>query len=189
MNNSIRSTINYDLVTGVISRPCDCLSTLIKCSQIIHSSSISLQRKPRNNFSHQSTLENLSFQFMKQAHSFLKTMAAIQPFLTLQLFKGTESENIEKCFRHLASCLQVANIHADIRHQYLHLQLKGGALMFFDQLPEKTRNDFEQGDQALRNRYKNDQETASKLTRESNFKNLSSSHVNSNLQTNQTKTS
>ena len=65
-------------------------------------------------------------------------MAAIKPFVNLQPFKRTESENIEEFFRQLANCLQVANLHDDIRHQYFHLHLKSGALAFFDQIPEMT---------------------------------------------------
>ena len=89
-------------------------------------------------------------------------MAAIQPFVNLQPFKGTDSENIEEFFRNRASCLQVANIQDDNRHQYLHLRMKGGALTFFDQLSENTRNDFDHAVEGLRNRHKNDQ-------RESNY--------------------
>ena len=65
-------------------------------------------------------------------------MAAIQRFVNLQTFKGTESENIDGFFRQLVSCLQVVNIHDDNRHQYLHLHLKSGALSFLKQLPENT---------------------------------------------------
>ena len=53
-------------------------------------------------------------------------MAAIQPFVNLQPFKGTEAENNEE---------------------------------FFRQLPQATREDYDNAAAALRERYKNDQHT------------------------------
>ena len=108
-------------------------------------------------------------------------MAAIQPFVNLQPFKGTQSENIEEFFRQLASSLQVANMHDDNRHQYLYLHLKSRPITFFDQFQENTRIDLNKQFKQL--------ETASRMIRESNFKNLSSIQANSNLQMNQPKTS
>ena len=84
-------------------------------------------------------------------------MAAIQPFVNLQPFKGTEKENTNEFLRQLASCIQIAGIANNDRHQYLHLHLKGGALTFFGQLPEATRVDYDLAVAALRERYQNDQ--------------------------------
>ena len=84
-------------------------------------------------------------------------MTAIQPFVNLQPFKGTEKENLNEFLRQLASCIQIAGIADNDRHQYLHLLLKGGALTFFDQLPEATRVDYDLAVAALRERYQNDQ--------------------------------
>ena len=84
-------------------------------------------------------------------------MAAIQPFVNPQPFKGTEAENIEEFFRQLTSCMTVAGIPDANWHTYLHLHLKGGALAFFDQLPQATRDVYDDAVTALRERYKNDQ--------------------------------
>ena len=80
-------------------------------------------------------------------------MAAIQPFVNLQPFKGTENEFL----RQLESCTQVAGISNYQRHRYLHLHLKGGALTFFDQQEAAVRNDYDAAVAALRNHYQNDQ--------------------------------
>ena len=84
-------------------------------------------------------------------------MAAIQPFVNLQPFKGTEQENLEEFIRQLESCMQVAAIADAQRHRYLQLHLKGGALSYFDQLPVATREDYDLAIAALRQRYLNDQ--------------------------------
>ena len=84
-------------------------------------------------------------------------MAAIQPFVNLQPFKGTEKENLNEFIRQLESCIQIAGINNDDRHQYLHLHLKGGALTFFDQLAQATRENYDLAVTALRERYQNDQ--------------------------------
>ena len=84
-------------------------------------------------------------------------MAAIQPFVNLQPFKGTEKENLNEFLRQLESCIQVAAVPNGERHRYLHLHLKGGALTFFDQQPAAIRDDYDQAVAALRDRYQNDQ--------------------------------
>ena len=84
-------------------------------------------------------------------------MVAIQLFVNLQPFKGTEKEKINESLRQLASCMHIAGLANNDRHQYLHLQLKGGALTFFDQLPEATRVDYDLAVAAHRERYQNDQ--------------------------------
>ena len=84
-------------------------------------------------------------------------MAAIQPFVNLQPFKGTEKENLNEFIRQLESCIAIAGIADADRHRYLHLHLKGGALTFFDQLAAAVRNDYDAGVTALRERYQNDQ--------------------------------
>ena len=84
-------------------------------------------------------------------------MAAIQPFVNLTPFKGTEKENLQEFLRQLESCIQIADIEDDHRHRYLHLHLKGGALAFFDQLPAATRNDYDAAVAALQARYNNEQ--------------------------------
>ena len=72
-------------------------------------------------------------------------MAAIQPFVNLQPFKGTETENLNEFLRQLESCTNIAGINNADRHRYLHLHLKGGALTYFDQLPQATRDDLRPG--------------------------------------------
>ena len=84
-------------------------------------------------------------------------MAAIQPFVNLQPFKGTEKENLIEFIRQLESCIQIAGINNVDRHQYLHLHLKGGALTFVDQLEQATRENYDLAVTALRERYQNDQ--------------------------------
>ncbi|MEL7079647.1 MAG: DUF1759 domain-containing protein [Cyanobacteria bacterium J06582_2] len=84
-------------------------------------------------------------------------MAAIQPFVNLQPFKGTETENLNEFLRQLESCTNIAGINDADRHRYLHLHLKGGALTYFDQLPQATRDDYDLAIAALRERYQNDQ--------------------------------
>ena len=71
-------------------------------------------------------------------------MAAIQPFVNLQPYEGTEKENLNEFIRQLESCIQIAGIANNDRHQYLHLHLKGGALTYFDQLPDAVRQDYDQ---------------------------------------------
>ena len=68
-----------------------------------------------------------------------------------------QKKNINEFLRQLASCIQIAGIANNDRHQYLHLHLKGGALTFFDQLPEATRVFYDLAVAALRERYQNDQ--------------------------------
>ena len=84
-------------------------------------------------------------------------MAAIQLFVNLQPFKGTEKENLNEFLRQLESCIQVAAVPNDDRHRYLHLHLKGGALTFFDQQEAAVRDYYDQAVAALRDRYQNDQ--------------------------------
>ena len=84
-------------------------------------------------------------------------MAAVQPFVNLQPFKGTEKENLQEFRRQLESCMTVAGIADAQRHRYLHLHLKGGALSYFDQLPAATRADYDLAIAALTERYQNDQ--------------------------------
>ena len=84
-------------------------------------------------------------------------MAAIQPFVNLTPFKGTEKENLEEFLRQLASCIQVAQVADADRHRYIHLHLKGGALSYFDQLPNVTREDYDLAIAALQARYNNEQ--------------------------------
>ena len=78
------------------------------------------------------TLKTRTLEPHKLSMSF--QMAAIQPFVNLQPFKGTEAETIEEFFRQLTSCMQAPAIPDANRHTYLHIQLKGGELAFFDQL-------------------------------------------------------
>ena len=44
-------------------------------------------------------------------------MAAIQPLVNLQPIKGTEKENCNEFLRKLASCIQIAGIADNDRHQ------------------------------------------------------------------------
>ena len=84
-------------------------------------------------------------------------MAAKQPFVNFQPFKGTETANIEEFFRQVTSCMQVAGIPDANCHTYLHLRLKGVALAFCDQLPQTTRENYHNAVAALCELYKNDQ--------------------------------
>ena len=59
-------------------------------------------------------------------------MAAIQPCVNLQPFKGTGKENIAEFLRQLERWIQIAGIANNDRHQYLHQHFKGGGLTFFD---------------------------------------------------------
>ena len=51
-------------------------------------------------------------------------MAAIQPFVNLQTFNSTEKENLNEFLRQLASCIEIAGIADNDRHQYLHCTLR-----------------------------------------------------------------
>ena len=64
----------------------------------------------------------------------------------------TVQKKINEFLRQLASCIQIAGIANNDRHQYLHLHLKGGAITFFDQLPQTTREDYDLAVAALRER-------------------------------------
>ena len=70
--------------------------------------------------------------------------ANIAPVVNIPPFKGTDSDNFEEYERQLASSIGVAGIPENDRHLYLHLHLKGGALAYYDQLPEATRLNFDQ---------------------------------------------
>ena len=84
-------------------------------------------------------------------------MAAIQPFVNLTPFKGTEKENLQEFLRQLESCIQVAGIENDHINRYLHLDLKGAAIVLFNQLPAATWNDYDAAVAALQARYNNEQ--------------------------------
>ena len=84
-------------------------------------------------------------------------MAAIQPFVNLQLFKGTEKENLSEFIRQLESCIVIVGIADADRHRYLHLNLRGSALTFFDKLDADVRNAYDDVVAALRERYQNNQ--------------------------------
>ena len=82
-------------------------------------------------------------------------MAQLQPFINLQPFSRLESDNFNQFENQLRSCIGLAGVHEANRHLYLHLHLKGTALSFFDQLPEATRQNFDEALTSLRNRYVN----------------------------------
>ena len=82
-------------------------------------------------------------------------MAQLQPFINLQPFSGLESDNFNQFENPLRSCIGLAGVEEANRHLYLHLHLKGTALSFFDQLPEATRQNFDEALTSLRNRYVN----------------------------------
>ena len=84
-------------------------------------------------------------------------MTAIQPFVILQPVKGTEKKYLNEFIRQLEGCIVFAGIADADRHSYLHLHLKGGALTFLDQLDAATRNAYDDGVAALRDRCQNDQ--------------------------------
>ena len=72
-------------------------------------------------------------------------MAALEPFVNLQPFEGTEKENLNECLRQLESCIQVAAVPNLDGPRFLHLNLKGGGLSFFDQQGEAVQDDYDQG--------------------------------------------
>ena len=82
-------------------------------------------------------------------------MAQLQPFLSFTPFSGSEKDNFTQFERQLRSCIGLAAIDEDQQHRYLHLHLKGIALVFCDQLTEAIREDLDQALDALRNRYVN----------------------------------
>ena len=63
--------------------------------------------------------------------------------ITLPKFSGAPNEDIIKFSRQLASSLEIGNIPAEMQHHYLHLNLSGGALAFYQQLPEEIQENFE----------------------------------------------
>ena len=95
--------------------------------------------------------------------------------MNLQPFKDTESENIEEFFRQIGSCLQVAGIHDDNNHQYLHLH----------SIPSWIN--YQMIHVMTLNKQSKHSKTAVRMTIESKFINLYSSHVNSFLQMNKPK--
>ena len=83
--------------------------------------------------------------------------ANITPVVNIPLFQGTENENFEEFEGQLVSSIGVAGIQDADRHLYLHLHLKGGALAYYDQLPQNTRQNYDAAIASLRQRYVNPQ--------------------------------
>ena len=83
--------------------------------------------------------------------------ANITPVVNIPPFKGTENKNFEDFERQLVSSSGVAGIQDADRHLYLHLHFKGGALAFYDQLPQNTRQVYDAAIASLRQRYVNPQ--------------------------------
>ena len=73
--------------------------------------------------------------------------------ITLPKFSGAPNEDIVKFSRQLASSLEIGNIPAEMQHHYLHLNLSGGALAFYQQLPEEIQENFERALERLYQRY------------------------------------
>ena len=70
-------------------------------------------------------------------------------------FSGAPGENFTQFERQIRSSIVVNDVKDDVKPWFVHLRLTGGALMFYDQLPQETRNDFENSLTALRDRYEN----------------------------------
>ena len=64
-------------------------------------------------------------------------------------------KNLAEFIPQLESCMQVAAIPDAQKHQY-HLHLEEGALSYFDQLADATRDDYALAISAQRQRYSND---------------------------------
>ena len=82
-------------------------------------------------------------------------MARLQLSINLQPFTGLESDNFNQFEKQLHCCTGLAAVDEGNRHLYLHLQLKGTALSFFDQFSEATRQYSHEALTSLRNRYVN----------------------------------
>ena len=82
-------------------------------------------------------------------------MGAAASLVSIQKFGGSSTENwtdFESLFR---SLVDVANINADRRVDYLKLQLQDAALKFLHTLDDKTRNDLELTLTALKDHFCN----------------------------------
>ena len=82
-------------------------------------------------------------------------MAAAASLVSIQKFGGSSTENwtdFESLFR---SLIDVANINADRRVDYLKLQLQDAALQFFHTLDDRTRNDLQLTLTALKDHFCN----------------------------------
>ena len=80
---------------------------------------------------------------------------AAASLVSIQKFGGSSTENwtdFELLFR---SLIDVANINADRRVDYLKLQLQDAALQFFHTLDDRTRNDLELTLTALKDHFCN----------------------------------
>ena len=82
-------------------------------------------------------------------------LAAAASLVSIQKFGGSSTENwtdFESLFR---SLIDVANINADRRVDYLKLQLQDAALQFFHTLDDRTKNDLELTLTALKDHFCN----------------------------------
>ena len=82
-------------------------------------------------------------------------MTAAASLVSIQKFVGSSTENwtgFETLFR---SLVDVANINADRRVDYLKLQLQDAALEFFHTLDDETRNDLDLTLTALKDHFCN----------------------------------
>ena len=80
---------------------------------------------------------------------------AAASLVSIQKFGGSSTENLtdfESLFR---SLIDVVNINADRRVDYLKLQLQDAALQFFHTLDDRTRNDLELTLTALKDHFCN----------------------------------
>ena len=79
--------------------------------------------------------------------------AAAASLVSIQKLGGSSTENwidFESLFR---SLIDVANVNADRRLDYLKLQLQDAALQFFHTLDDRTRNDLELTLKALKDHF------------------------------------
>ena len=73
--------------------------------------------------------------------------------VTVEPFHGNEEESFAEFESLLTSSIALVNVQQNARCHFLKLNLKGGALQFYEQLPDAIRNDFEQAKTQLRNTY------------------------------------
>ena len=80
-------------------------------------------------------------------------MTQLQPSLNLTPFLGSEKDNFSQFERQFQSCNGLAATGENQQHRYLHLHLKGYAIVFYNQLTEAIREEWDQTFNALRNEY------------------------------------
>ena len=73
--------------------------------------------------------------------------------VTVELFHGHEDESFTEFEGLLTSSIALVDVQQNARCHFLKLNVKGGALQFYEQLPEAIRNEFEHTKTRLRDTY------------------------------------